>query len=68
MNFIGYQYNLGIHFKILILTFQAIHGLAQKYVIELINIKPRSIFIYNLGSYQSLLLDPPKGKMFFNIS
>ena len=29
--------------------------------IELINIKPRSI--YNLRSNQSLLLDPPKGKM-----
>ena len=67
MNFIGYQYNIGIHFKILILTFKAIHGLAPKYVIELINIKPRSIFIYNLGSYQSLLLDPPKGKMLFTL-
>ena len=44
-----------------ILTFKAIHGLAPKYIIELINIKPRSI--YNLRSNQSLLLDPPKGKM-----
>ena len=50
-----------VHFKILILTFKAIHGLAPKYIIELINIKPRSI--YNLRSNQSLLLDPPKGKM-----
>ena len=49
-----------VHFKILILTFKAIHGLAPKYIIELINIKPRSI--YNLRSNQSLLLDPPKGK------
>ena len=48
-----------VHFKILILTFGAIHGLAPKYIIELINIKPRSI--YNLRSNQSLLLDPPKG-------
>ena len=50
-----------VHFKILILTFKAIHGLAPKYIIELINIKPRSI--YNLRSNQSLLLDRPKGKM-----
>ena len=50
-----------VHFKILILTFRAIHGLAPKYIIELINIKPRCI--YNLRSNQSLLLDPPKGKM-----
>ena len=50
-----------VHFKTLILTFKAIHGLAPKYIIELINIKPRSI--YNLRSNQSLLLDPPKGKM-----
>ena len=48
-----------VHFKILILTFKAIHGLAPKYIIELINIKPRSIC--NFRSNQSLLLDPPKG-------
>ena len=35
--------------------------MAPKYIIELINVKPRSI--YNLRSNQSLLLDPPKGKM-----
>ena len=34
-----------VHFKILILKFKAIHGLAPKYIIELRNIKPRSIFI-----------------------
>ena len=50
-----------VHFKILILTFKAIHGLAPKYIIALINIKPRSI--YNLRSNQSLLLDPPNGEM-----
>ena len=50
-----------VHFKNLILTFKAIHGSAPKYIIELINITPRSI--YNLRSNQSLLLDPPKGKM-----
>ena len=54
-------YNIVFIFKILILTFKAIHGSAPKYIIELINIKPRSI--YNLRSNQSLLLDPPKGKM-----
>ena len=54
-----------VHFKILILTFKAIHGLAPKYIIELINIKPRSI--YNLRSNQSSLLDPPKGKMLFTL-
>ena len=35
--------------------------MAPKYIIELINIKPRSI--YNLRSNQSSLLDPPRGKM-----
>ena len=50
-----------IHFKILILTFKAIHRLAPKYIIELIHIKPRST--YHLRSNRSLLLDPPKGKM-----
>jgi len=50
-----------VHFKILISTFKAIHGLASMYIIELINIMPR--FIYNLRSNQSLLLYPPKGKM-----
>ena len=55
-----------VHSKILILTFKAIHGLAPKYIIELINIKPRSI--YNLRSNQSLLLDPPKGKMLVTLT
>ena len=50
-----------VHFKTLILTVKAIQGLAPKYIIELINIKPRSV--YNLRSNQSLWLDPPKGKM-----
>lgn len=50
-----------IHFKILILTFKAINGLVPKYIIEFINITPRSM--YNLRSNQSLLLDRPKGKM-----
>ena len=50
-----------VHFKILNLTFKAIHGLAPKYIIELINIMPRSI--YNLRSNQSLLLGPPIRKM-----
>jgi len=49
------------HFKILMLTFKASHGLAPKYIIELINIMPRSI--YNLRPNQSLLLDPRKGKI-----
>ena len=55
-----------VHFKILILKFKATHGLAPKYIIELINIKPRSI--YNLRSNQSLLLDPPKGKMLCHVT
>ena len=50
-----------VHFKILILTFKTIHGLVPKYIIELINIMPRSI--YNMRSNQSLLSDSPKGKM-----
>ena len=56
MNFIGYEYNM-----VFILTLKAIHGLTPKYIIELINTLPRSI--YNRRSNQSLLLDPPKAKM-----
>ena len=50
-----------IHFKILILVFKAIHGLAPPYISDLITVKPKSS--YNLRSNSSLLLEPPKEKM-----
>ena len=50
-----------IHFKILILVFKAIHGLAPLYISDLISVRPKSS--YNLRSNSSLLLEPPKEKM-----
>ena len=50
-----------IHFKILLLVFKAIHGLASPYICDLITVKPKSS--YDLRSYSSLLLEPPKKKM-----
>ena len=50
-----------INFKILILVFKAIHGLARPYISDLITVKLKSS--YNLRSNSSLLLDPPKEKM-----
>jgi hypothetical protein len=50
-----------IHFKVLLLAFKAIHGLAPSYISHLIVVKPESK--YNLRSNYSILLEPPKGKM-----
>ena len=50
-----------IHFKILVLAFKAIHGLAPPYITGLISVRPN--FSYNLRSNSSLLLEPPKEKM-----
>ena len=50
-----------IHFKILILVFKAIHGLATPYIRDLISVRSKSS--YNLKSNSSLLLEPPKKKM-----
>lgn len=50
-----------IHFKILILIFKAIHGLAPQYISDLINVRPKSF--YNLISNSSLSLKSPKEKM-----
>ena len=53
--------SLRIDYKILLLTFKCIYGLAPTYLSDLINIKPNSL--YNLRSTGKLLLDHPKGKM-----
>ena len=50
-----------IQFKILLLTFKAIHGLSPPYISELITVKPKSI--YGLHSNNSNLLLPPVEKM-----
>ena len=50
-----------IHFKILLLVFKAIHGLAPPYISDLVTVKPKSS--YDLRSNSSLLLEPPKEKM-----
>ena len=53
--------SLGIDYKILLLTFKCIYGLAPTYLSDLISIKSNSL--YNLRSTGKLLLDHPKGKM-----
>ena len=50
-----------IHFKILLLAFKAIHGLAPAYISNLLVIKHKSS--YNLRSNSGILLEPPRGKM-----
>ena len=50
-----------IHFKILILVFKAILGLATPYIRDLISVRSKSS--YNLKSNSSLLLEPLKEKM-----
>ena len=50
-----------IHFKILILVFKAIHGLATPYIRDLISVRSKSS--YNLKSNSSLLPEPPKEKI-----
>ena len=53
--------SLRIDYKILLLTFKCIHGLAPTDLRDLISIKSSSL--YNLRSTGKLLLDHPKGKM-----
>ena len=50
-----------IQFKILFLTFKAIHGLSPSYISELITVKPKST--YGLRSNNSTLPLPPTQKM-----
>ena len=50
-----------IHFKILLLAFKAIHGLAPEYISDLLVIKRKSS--YNLRSNSGILLETPRGKM-----
>ena len=47
---------LGIHFKILLITFKAIHGFALVYIQDLVVIKSAN---YNLRSTNSMLLEVP---------
>ena len=49
-----------IEFKITILTFQAIHGLAPKYLCELVRIKEQSS--YHLRSSEEIILVQPPEK------
>ena len=53
--------SLRIDYKILLLTFKCIYGLAPTYLSDLISIKSNSL--YNLRSTGKFLVDHPKGKM-----
>ena len=50
-----------IYFKILILTFKAIHNMSPSYISNLVSIK--SCSAYSLRSNSSLILDRPKGRI-----
>ena len=50
-----------IQFKILLLAFKAIHGLAPSHISSLLCVKCKSS--YNLRSNSGILLKPPSGKM-----
>jgi hypothetical protein len=50
-----------IHFKILLITFKALHGLTPTYIKDLVVMRSQSK--YNLRSNNGILLQPPKGKM-----
>lgn len=51
-----------IQCKILLLAFKVIHGLAPKYISNLLSMTPKSS--YNLRSNSGILLEPSSGKMF----
>ena len=53
--------SLRIDYKILLLTFKCIYGLAPTYLDDLISIRSNSL--YNFRSTGKLILDHPKGKM-----
>ena len=55
-----------IQFKILLLTFKAIHGLTPPYLSEIITVKPKST--YGLRSNNSTLLLPPSQKILPTLS
>ena len=57
--------SLRIDYKILLLTFKCIYGLAPTYLSDLISIKSNSL--YNLRSTGKLLLDHPKRKMLITL-
>ena len=54
-----------IQFKILVITFKAIHGMAPDYICNLISIKKKSR--YNLRSEDTVRLDPPHCKLLSTI-
>ena len=55
-----------IQFKILLITFKAIHGLAPSYIVDLICVKPLDTR-YSLRSTKGLLLEHPKCKTYVTL-
>ena len=51
-----------IHFKILLLTFKALHGLSPKYIQDLVSIRKVSSYKLRSGN-NGIFLDYPSGKM-----
>ena len=50
-----------IHFKLLLLTFKALHGMAPKYMVNLLVVKVEGNYL--LRSNDSIMLEFPKGKL-----
>ena len=57
--FQGFFFSARIEFKILLITFKAIHGLAPKYLCDLLTFKSS---LYNLRSSDSILLSMPAAR------
>ena len=55
-----------IQFKILLIMFKAIHGLAPSYIVDLICVKPLNMR-YSLRSTKGLLLEHPKCKTYVTL-
>ena len=59
MNYFRVFFSARIEFKILLITFKAIHGLAPKYLCDLLTFKSS---LYNLRSSDSILLSMPAAR------
>ena len=61
ISFTGFQLSTAFEFKILLLTFKAIHGMALDYICKLISRK--SLLRYSLRSSQRIMLQIPSGRI-----
>jgi len=61
LHWLPVRYRFWINFKILLLTFKALYGMAPSYIIDLIHTKTNTRYL--LRSNESVLLKHPSGRM-----